>query len=150
MRRCGSDVATRYAEVIGRLPFFDERSYETQFFSGDYDVYIYSMLMDMSSGLYRYGTTDFVVPFGDYKLDITDESNWDWILSQKSFFPRLSGVVSRAVPLRGNAYRSGVRSEFALALPANSQRKQLILLNGAEIAMPHRYEHETAVNIIAG
>jgi FkbH-like protein len=143
LRRCGSDVVERYADVYARLPFLDAKSYQTRFFADEYDVYVYSTLMDMDNGLYRYRESDWVIPYGDFNLNITDESTWDWVLKRCEFFDR-----DFLVWFRENFTFEGCLSEAAFRdnlhwicgqIPA---RKQLILLNGAEIPLEHPYEHQ--------
>jgi FkbH-like protein len=142
LRRANADVATRHAEAYARLRFLDDKSYETRFFSDPADVFVYSALMDMSAGLYRYAQTDWLLPYGDFKLDITDPSNWDRVLSQNAFFDREFLTWFREhFTFEGCLSETAFRDNLHWLCARIPREKQLILLNAAEIALEHPYEH---------
>lgn len=142
LRRCRDDIPARFADVYGRLLFLDEKAYRTGMFDAQHDVIVYSTLMDMSAGLYRYRDSDWVVPYGDFQLNITDEANWQRVLERNETFTR-----DFLAWFREHFAFEGCLSPQAFAdnldwlcrtIPAS---KQLILLNGAEIPLEHAYEH---------
>jgi hypothetical protein len=142
IRRWNPELIARHADVYARLPFFDEKSYRTQFLSRAHDVYVYSPLMDMSNGLYRHSGTEWVVPYGDFKLEITDEANWDWVLARNEFLSREFLVWFREqFSFEGCLSEAAFRDNLDWLCRLVPSDKQLILLNGAEIPLPHRYEH---------
>jgi FkbH-like protein len=143
LRRCGSDLPAQYAEAFAKLPFLDETSYQTKFLSGDYDVYVFSTLMDMDSGLYRYGTTDWMVPFGDFTVDITDESNWEWQMERHPYLDRdFLDWFRRHFSFEGGLSETAFRDNLCWLCDRIPAHKQLILLNGAEISLAHYHEHQ--------
>ena len=105
LRRCDADVAERLcrrlcAAAVPRCAIVSQ----TVSLSDDYDVYVYSTLMDMDNGLYRYRDSDWVVPYGDFKLNITDESTLGLgAQAVRVFRPRFPRLVSREFHVRGIA-----------------------------------------------
>ncbi len=143
LRRCGSDVPGRFAEVLETLPFLDAKAYETRFLSGDHDVYVYSTLMDMTNGLYRYGDTDWIVPFGDLNVDLTDERCWPLLTSRiESLSVEFLSWFRERFTFEGALSEDGFRQNLDWLCQRIDPARQLILLNGAEIALDHEYEGE--------
>jgi hypothetical protein len=61
-------------DIVERLPFGGKKIYNTNFFTGDYDLILYSVLMDYDQELYKHKRTGVLVPYGSY-VDITDLKN---------------------------------------------------------------------------
>ena len=67
--------------LIERFPFVGEKTYSTQLFSGGCQVVLMSVLMDGMMACYRSKKTGTILPWGDWCVDITEESNWDALIN---------------------------------------------------------------------
>ena len=78
IRRSNPDTLARFGTVIDRLPFISRSEYYTRVLDPAYDVthVALSLLNEYGQGLYRLRNTNFVVPYGQYYVDITDPRNW--------------------------------------------------------------------------
>ncbi|MDO4301382.1 MAG: HAD-IIIC family phosphatase [Clostridia bacterium] len=66
------------------LPFWDEQLYKTKFFSENYDIIFLSVFKDSVSGLYRNKSDGTEAVYGDWFVDLTDKSNWDFYLDKNN------------------------------------------------------------------
>ncbi|AMJ65851.1 hypothetical protein [Hymenobacter sp. PAMC 26628] len=64
--------AAEQQRLARRLPFLGADAYDTALWRGDYDVLVFSPLMDYTQDLYRERATGIAVPFGGYR-DLTAE-----------------------------------------------------------------------------
>lgn len=155
LRRCRAETLERYGEIIDALPFVERHTYQSSFFQDRHDSYIYSVLQDYTQGLYRYGDTDFVVPYGDFTVDLTDPRNW----------PVLEHAHRRKKRLSRN-FLAWFRTRFVFLGPLPPEAfaenidwlcrrikagRQLILLNGSEIPYQkcpeqERWNHHRTMN----
>ena len=67
------------------LPFGDTGMFYTKMFDADVGAVVLSMLSDPNLGLYQKKDTGAVIAFGEYIIDLTDETNWEDILSGKVY-----------------------------------------------------------------
>ena len=154
LRRCVPETLERYGDVIDRIVFLDRRAFTTAMFDDRYEVIVYSTLMDLSQGLYRFRGTDLVIAFTSFSLDMAQPDTWrrlrkrepwmnedfiDWFCQNFEFLGGLSADDFR----RGLHWLAG-----RIAPP-----KQLILLNGSEIKLEHelepdRWRHHAAMNAV--
>jgi FkbH-like protein len=156
LRQCVPQTIELYGNIIDKLPFLDRSAFNTNFFSNNFDAYIYSVLMDMTQGLYRYQDTDFIVPFGDFLVDITQEVNWSRYIDKyydkgmtQDFFKWFAK----------NFHFEGVLSQSRFAVNLNWMRNRLgedklvVILNASEVKLVHeteidRWEHYKGYNRI--
>jgi FkbH-like protein len=61
-------------KIIEALPFFDKNSHKTKLFKNNYDICIYSLLMDYTQSLYEHKEKRFKIPYGGYTENLTDPS----------------------------------------------------------------------------
>ena len=147
-----------HGTLIDRLPFLDRASYETTLVNqpGTFDVIVYSVLSDYTQGLYRARRHDFVVPYGQHHLDITDSTHWpltehmygtlgvdraflEWFRDEFEF---LGGITS-------DAFEANLCRIASLLRPDTS----LILMNGAEVPLdnpdePDRHLRHAEMNAV--
>lgn len=131
-----------FGDVVGKVPFLDESAFKTRFFDKGYDVYIYSVLMDYTQGLYRYAHGDLVLPYGDINLDITNAS-----LLEQLPEARRSKLPAEFLTWFGEDFRfiGGLDEERFIenlrwmhaSIPPGAL---LIFLNGSEVAFDHPTE----------
>ncbi|HTU97489.1 MAG TPA: HAD-IIIC family phosphatase [Solirubrobacteraceae bacterium] len=76
------ETIDRYGDVIDRLAITDPGAYTTRLRdpSIPYETVIYSLILDYTQNLYRYRDTDFLMPFDQLHIDVTDERNWPRVL----------------------------------------------------------------------
>ncbi|MDR2038962.1 MAG: HAD-IIIC family phosphatase [Bacteroidales bacterium] len=60
--------------IESSLPFFDSKSHQTQLFDNNYNILVFSILMDYTQDLYRHKEKGFLIPFGGYSYNLTDPS----------------------------------------------------------------------------
>jgi FkbH-like protein len=143
LRRCELDLPARYADVFAKVPFLDSKMYDSQFFSGRHDVYVFSALMDMTQGLYRYRDTDWLVPYGDLDVDITDPAHWELAIDRNESLSREFLTWFREhFRFEGRLSEATFRDNLHWLCGRISPAHQLILINGAEIVLPHAYERD--------
>ncbi len=65
--------AAEQQRLARRLPFLGAEAYATKLWEADYDVLVFSPLMDYTQDLYRERATGLAVPFGGYR-DLTAEA----------------------------------------------------------------------------
>lgn len=67
--------------LVETLEIIDSQYFSTDLFKKDYDVFVYSLLVDYGLGLYRNkNNPNIIIPYEQYTIDITDEKNWDKLL----------------------------------------------------------------------
>jgi len=152
---CDKQTIDTYGEVIDKLKFLDRNAFISRIFTPNIDVVIYSILMDYTNGIYRYRDTDFVIPYGDFLLDITDPANWTSILNRvgskelnKDFLSWFSENFSFLGSLRSEEIERNLMW-IGDRLPKDTL---FIVLNGAEVELKHpvekeRYKHHKLYNL---
>jgi FkbH-like protein len=133
MRRSNPETLARFGAVIDRLPFISRSEYNTRALDPacDYTHVALSLLNEYGQGLYRLRNTDFVVPYGQYYIDITDPSNWNELASN-GLRPSFLEWFREKFEFRGavtvDRFREDIRW-LSRAMPAD---RTLLLINGAE------------------
>ncbi len=136
-------VIAQYGAILDRLPFMTRGAFDSMMLAGEHDVYIYSLLMDYTQGLYRHRGSDFVIPYGDLSQDITDEDTWREVLADWERFGLNRAVLAdfkeRFEFLGGLSPEQFLQNlrEIARRIP---QDRLLLLMNGAEISTGYRFE----------
>jgi len=154
VKRCTQSSLKNYGAIIDKLYFLDRSAFRTDFFSSNYHVCIYSVLDDYTRGLYRYRTSDFIIPFGDYTLDLTDQATWEYH-SRRSGKHRLSPDFmewfKNSFSFVGPIDPSSFKQNIAWLCSNIPRDRLLIILNGSEIpfgkgAQQQRWERHRALN----
>lgn len=65
-------------ELIESIPFYDEKIFDTSFYSGEYSVVVWSTLVDYGLGVYKKNDAEneYVI-FGQYTNPLTDKNKWN-------------------------------------------------------------------------
>ena len=108
---------------IEQLSFGDERMFETILFSGDYDVLVYSVLMNYTQDVYQNIEKGYKVAYGGYA---TDETAFDNIPDAKN------GNYSDRFTFRGKQTPEEFMSD--LEWLSHHVSKPIIFINGAEVS----------------
>lgn len=139
LRRSSRSVVAEFGEVIDRLPFLDRAAYGSRIIRRpkSFGTLIFSVLMDYTQGLYRFGETDFVVPYGQHDEDATDRANWPKLEKRwgnggvdTPFLEWFAENFHYEGALSAERLQENIRW-LAAQLPESSQ---LVLINGAEVA----------------
>lgn len=134
--------------LVEKLPFYDENVFNTALFSDDFDVIIYSVLMDYTQGVYKSTENDDVtIAYGDFNLPLTNKKNWDLILENSPHLDR--GFLKW---FKNNFEFDGPLSEDNFINNLNWIKEkldndtQLILINGSEVNLEHNWERNRYVH----
>lgn len=133
MRRGNPDVLARFGTVIDRLPFISRSEYSTKVLDpgADYTHVALSLLNEYGQGLYRLRNTDFVVPYGQYYVDITEPGNWSRLARaglSATFLEWFSQEFDFCGAVTVERFRENIRW-LSESMPAG---RTLVLINGAE------------------
>lgn len=134
MRRSNSETLARFGTVIDQLPFISRSEYSTKVLDSgsDYTHIALSLLNEFGQGLYRLKNTEFVVPYGQYYIDITEPGNWpelaDAGLSQ-TFLKWFSHEFEFCGAVTIERFCDNIRW-LSNVVPAG---RTLLLINGAEV-----------------
>ena len=133
MRRSNPETLARFGAVIDRLPFMSRSEYSTRALDPacDYTHVALSLLNEYGQGLYRLRNTDFVVPYGQYYIDITDPHNWNELAAnglRPTFLEWFSEEFEFCGAVTVDRFREDIRW-LSRAMPSG---RTLLLINGAE------------------
>ncbi len=140
LRRHDHGIAERFADALDRLPFLDAAAYRTQAFDADIDVVVYSVLMDYDQGLYRYRDSDWVVPFGDYFIDVTDQRHRNHVESAKPYAEGFLDWFAAEFTFVGKTDGARLANNVRWLRHHLRDDQLLVLVNGAELDLPHPVE----------
>jgi len=154
LKRCSQHTIQKYGDIIDRIHFFDRDAFRSHFFTDTYHVRIYSVLDDYTRGLYRYRDTDFIIPFGDFSQDLSDETCWSYHLnrSAKHKLDRdFLGWFKDNFTFLGGLDEKSFKQNINWMCTNVSLDKLLIILNGSEVEYyPHpqneRWKHHAKMN----
>ncbi|MCB2379193.1 hypothetical protein LGH70_16460 [Hymenobacter sp. BT635] len=122
------------------LPFLGREAFDTKLWTNDYDVLVYSPLMDYTQELYREKATGIEVPFGGYQnLTAVEPAAQAAKYAQRRFrgmdedflrrFQREFSFEGQISPTRFQQNLAWLRAQIPPEIP-------IFLLNGAEIDVP--------------
>jgi FkbH-like protein len=148
MRRSNPEALSRFGEVIDRLPFISRSEYRTKALdsAGDYTHIALSLLNEYGQGLYRHKGTDFVVPYGQYYVDITDQGNWSELAQsglRQTFLEWFSEEFEFCGAVTIERFQDNIRW-LSQAVPDG---RTLLLINGAEIDLGDSAADQTRLDL---
>lgn len=129
---------SRKADLAKELPFLDADTFETELFGEDYDILVYSLLIDYTLDLYRSKSTGEIVPYESYG-DFNRENENDFVArcARNKFKGMNQEVYHR---LKTEYEYIGQITEEKLMDNLGKIRKQvskpIIFINGAEVDSP--------------
>ncbi|MFD2787550.1 hypothetical protein [Hymenobacter rubripertinctus] len=151
--------AAEQQRLAADLPFLGREAFDTRLWQPDYDVLVYSPLMDYTQPLYRERATGRRVPFGAYQ-DLTAQEPAALAASyakrrfqglDEDFLRRFAVDFAHEGPISAAEFKGNLiwlRAQVPAAVP-------IFLLNGAEIEVPGsgetgaRQRHETMNQALA-
>jgi len=147
------DSVSKSPELIGylvdKLPFIDEKTYVTSLFEHQYDVVVFSVLMDYTQQVFQHNTLPMSVPFGSYSNHLTDVENKSELV--KTFHKmKISGITDEFLDFfSANFARTGqitpeefkknlgiIRNKIPAHIP-------IIFINGSELESPDKEEADS-------
>jgi FkbH-like protein len=110
---------------ISSLQYLDSRMFETKLFTNDYDVLVYSVLMNYTQNLYRHREKGYLVTWGGYERDVVEgminqNIPTDFALNFPNEFEKI-----------GQQTEEDFKNDLEWLL--STIKKPVIFINGAEI-----------------
>ncbi|MBG8554809.1 hypothetical protein [Hymenobacter guriensis] len=139
--RAGQELpATEQQRLAAALPFLGQEAFSTQLWTANYDVLVYSPLMDYTQELYREKATGRQIPFGGYQNLLTvDPAAQATRYAQRRFqgmdeaflkrFQQEYAFEGQISPEQFAENLRWLRSQVPGQIP-------IFFLNGAEVEMP--------------
>lgn len=126
------------AFLIGHVPFIDQEYFQTNLFSKEYNVVVFSLLTDYGLGLYQFRDDPAIrIPFGQHSIDYTKKENWmERIGSLKGEMLEQYEYFSTHFYPVGPIGAKELVQNLSLIRTMLPQDTQLLLLNGSEIEYP--------------
>ncbi|RSK24740.1 hypothetical protein [Hymenobacter metallilatus] len=132
--------AAEQQRLAAALPFLGQEAFDTKLWAGDYDVLVYSPLMDYTQDVYRERTTGRRIPFGAYQnLTAQDPAAQAARYAQRrfqglneAFLRRFAQEFEHEGQISADEFQENLRwlrAQVSAAVP-------IFLLNGAEIEVP--------------
>ena len=136
IRRSNPETVARFGTAIDRLPFISRSEYNTRVLDPacGYTHVALSLLNEYGQGLYRLRNTDFVVPYGQYYVDITDPRNWGE-LAANDLHPEFLEWFSEEFEFCGAVTIDRFRENIRWLSQAMPTGRTLVLINGAEVGL---------------
>jgi len=140
--------ATEQRRLAAALPFLGQEAFDTKLWGPDFDVLVYSPLMDYTQELYREKATGIEVPFGGYQnLTTVEPAAQAARYAQRRFrgldedflrrFQRDFAFEGQISPLRFQENLRWLRAQLPAHVP-------IFFLNGAEVEVPGSGEASAA------
>ena len=134
------------ASLTSFLPFMDENTYSTKIFDCDYDILVYSVLMDYTQELYENKITGIKVPFGGYYTCLTDLEHKSEVINNykiqnidcinETFIDDFNTKFVFRDQISGDEFYKNL-SYIRNKIPANIP---IIFINGSEVESPAKEE----------
>ncbi|HEX3981566.1 MAG TPA: hypothetical protein VHW93_10080, partial [Acidimicrobiales bacterium] len=135
LRQASVGLTPEQRAVVDRLPFLDQEVFAPGALRGQYDVLVYSLLMDYTQDRYRHRATGLILPWNQLDVDATDSTFWPRIEAKfghegvdRAFLTWFSEQFERIGALTAEQLQDNVRWLAGIVPPG----ARLILLNGAE------------------
>ena len=141
----GKEEKIRYTD---RYSFLSMDAYDTDLFSGKYDVVCLSPLMDATLAVYKSKSTGKLIPYGLYNLPMTDRKNWNNYVNRNVMTARSHFDLSELeeferefeqIEYKPDMVVKNLQSIMDEVHKINSRTKFVILLLGE---MPYRHNEK--------
>lgn len=110
---------------IESLPFCDRRMFESSLFTGDYDVFVFSVLMNYTQNVFVKKNHKYKVAFGSYSRSCEDAiEHLPWVAGEKEAFLHDYSFIGQQTP-----------ADFVKDLEWLTEhiKTPIIFINGAEV-----------------
>jgi FkbH-like protein len=157
LRQARAGLSNDQLALVDRLPFVDREAFLSKpIFSQDYDVLVYSVLMNYTQALYTSRETGLVVPWDRMQRDATDPREWATLEERygevgidRQFLEWMSNKFQFTAGTSPDAFADDIRW-LAESVPDGVR---IVFLNGAEVPLenphePGRHEHHRRMNAV--
>ena len=124
--RAIADGSDHEKEIICKLPFMDDDVIKSKLFSDEYDILVFSVLMDYTQDLYE-NAEGMRVPYGGYVDIITKGKPSKWKQDEYDDFIKNWHRTTQITP---NEFKQN------LTWLAEKIKKPIVFINGAEVETP--------------
>lgn len=129
--RMYGNISDEILNELAKLPFLDNKIMNYNLFSKEYDVLLFSVLMNYTQVLYRHIEKGFVVAYGAYNNILEMEEVKGFTMEQLSYFKEHYEYVG---PQTKAEFRADL--EYILGLT----KKPVYFINGSEVSLVGSYE----------
>jgi FkbH-like protein len=153
LRQAAAGVTEDQLAVVDRLPFLDRKVFEPAVLSDQFDVVIYSLLMDYTQGRYRHRATGLVIPWHQHDQDATDSAFWPRVEAKfgrvgidTEFLTWFANEFECVGPISVDEFKSNLTW-----LTEQMPQTEIIFINAVEFAIdnpgePERHLHHRDMN----
>lgn len=121
-------------ELIDKIPFINECTFETKMYSGKYDIIIMSLLMDYSQTVYqRKDDSDIKLAIGDYCVPLDKDNPGVWNPKELDYFFENFERIGRISEADFYSNLKVIRNYIP-------KETVMILINGCEVESPKSIE----------
>jgi len=135
-------------KIVNSIPFIDKNTYSTKLFDCNYDVLIFSLLMDYTQVLYKEKISEIRIPFGGYYNHLTNTEKKAALIEgfkkrnfkgmDELFLDDFNNRFELINQINGEDFYSNlkyIRNKVPLHIP-------IIFINGAEVESPINLEQD--------
>ncbi|GAB7087628.1 HAD-IIIC family phosphatase [Marinifilum fragile] len=126
------------SELITSFPFLDQQVFDTRVFSSNYDILVYSLLVDYTMDLYQSKSTGVKIPYESYS-DFVNESKAEFIARcKKHEFKNMNETFYDFFTTEYNFIGQITEDNLIknLEIIRKKVKKPIIFINGAEVDTP--------------
>lgn len=129
-------------ELVYSLPFGDPKMYDMSFFNGDYDILVYSCLMNYTHEVYRHKKKNYRISYGGY---MTEGEMMDYL----SFTDEQKKSFTKTFQYEGLQTPDSFKEDLEWLV--KNTKTPIVFINGAEVdgiceAEPYAYTRHVEMN----
>ncbi|WP_321282304.1 HAD-IIIC family phosphatase [Marinifilum fragile] len=126
------------SELIASFPFLDQQVFDTEVFSNNYDILVYSLLVDYTMDLYQSKSSEIKIPYESYS-DFVNESKAEFVTRcKKHEFQNMNEAFYDFFTSEYDFIGQITEDKLIknLEIIRKKVKKPIIFINGAEIDTP--------------
>ncbi|MDQ2180655.1 HAD-IIIC family phosphatase [Marinifilum sp. D714] len=126
------------SELIASFPFLDQQVFDTDVFSSNYDILVYSLLVDYTMDLYQSKSSGIKIPYESYS-DFVNESKAEFVARcKKHEFKNMNEVFYDFFSTEYDFIGQITENQLIKNLKTirKKVKKPIIFINGAEVDTP--------------
>ncbi|WP_282126641.1 HAD-IIIC family phosphatase [Marinifilum flexuosum] len=125
-------------ELIASIPFLDQQVFDTKLFSNNYDILVYSLLIDYTMDLYQSKSTGIKIPYESYS-DFVNEKKAEFVARcKKHEFKNMNEAFYDFFSTEYDFIGQITEDQLIknLEIIRKKVKKPIIFINGAEVDTP--------------
>lgn len=126
------------SELIASFPFLDQQVFDTEVFSNNYDILVYSLLVDYTMDLYQSKSSEIKIPYESYS-DFVNESKAEFVARcKKHEFQNMNEAFYDFFTTEYDFIGQITEDKLIknLEIIRKKVKKPIIFINGAEVDTP--------------